>query len=285
MIIGCGDVGHRLVTLLLHQGVQPGDIHALSRSKSSVEDLAKLGVNTAAFDLDSIVIDSLVTDGKHCFYFVAPQKEGVQDLRSAALIESLERQKVKSGSLVVISTTGVYGDTAGEWVTESSITDPQTDRGKRRLQMEQQWTEWCENNDVPLRILRVPGIYAHSRLPVDRLRRGTPVVKAQECGFSNRIHADDLAQICLAAQRYTGKERVFNATDGTPGKISEYLQAASDVLDLPQLPEITMAEAQRVLSPAMLSYLSESRKISNKKMLQELKVALRYPDFRIGLRH
>ena len=110
-----------------------------------------------------------------------------------------------------------------------------------------------------------------------------PVVRAEECGFTNRIHADDLARICVVAMNRAKNADIFNVTDGSPGTISEYLKAAAQVVGLPSLPEISMQQAQTMLSRGMLSYLGESRKISNKKMLRELEIELLYPDFRQGL--
>jgi nucleoside-diphosphate-sugar epimerase len=185
----------------------------------------------------------------------------------------------------LISTTGVYGDCQGEWVTEQSCPNPQTERGQRRLDSEQQWLAFCHQRDIEINILRVPGIYAWSRIPRQRLERRTPVVRADECGFTNRIHADDLARIAITAMSHKCHGEIFNATDGTPGKISEYLQAACEVMNLPPLPEISMQQAEKELSEGMLSYLRESRKISNRKMIETLEVTLTYPDFRIGLRH
>lgn len=284
-IAGCGDVGRRVLKQLLQAGVEPTAIHALVNSESSARASKHFAVNVSRFDLDQDVVDTQVLDGANCFYFVAPQKEGDVDKRSESLLRSLDNHNSKPSRVVLISTTGVYGDTGGEWVFESSETKPQTARAKRRLSMELQWLLWAQKHNVVLRILRVPGIYANDRIPRIRLEKAIPVVRARECGFSNRIHADDLATICIAADRYAGAEIVFNATDGRPGKITEYLQEASAVLGLPPLPEISMLDAQSQLSQGMLSYLSESRKISNEKMLSELKVALRYPDFRVGLRH
>jgi len=199
-------------------------------------------------------------------------------------LSALDQANIKPSKIVLISTTGVYGDWAGEWVDETSPTEPQTDRGKRRLDMEQQWSSWASKNKVPLLVYRVPGIYANSRLPRERIAKGIPVVRAEECGYTNRIHADDLANAIKVGFESKINEGVFNITDGTPGKISEYLQEAAGVLGLPPLPEISMAQAQSQLSEGMLSYLSESRKISNKKMLKELGVVLNYPNFREGIK-
>ncbi|MBX2848750.1 MAG: hypothetical protein KTR16_10540, partial [Acidiferrobacterales bacterium] len=208
----------------------------------------------------------------------------ITDLRTRSLLSMLNKAKIKPRKLVLISTTGVYGDCDGEWVTENDATNPQTDRGKRRLDSETQWSNWCKAHFVDFVILRVPGIYARSRIPRQRIENQIPVVNACECGFTNRIHADDLATVCIAAMHSGLSAETYNTTDGTPGKITEYIQAAALELNLPIPPTISMQEAQQSLSAGMLSYLGESRKISNKKMLSELPVTLRYPDFREGLK-
>lgn len=207
------------------------------------------------------------------------------DERSRALLVAFEQQSIIPKRVVLISTTGVYGDHQGQWVDEQTATVPVTERGQRRLDSERVWSAWADVNGVPLVILRVPGIYAYSRLPVERIKKGIPVVNPAESGFTNRIHADDLACVCIASVQSPIAEEVFNVTDGTPGTISEYLQEAAKVLGLPALTEISMAEAKQQLSPGMLSYLGESRKISNKKLLQKLDIELRYPDFRDGIKH
>ena len=214
-----------------------------------------------------------------------PQKNGDHDQRSRRFIKSLSENRIVPIKLVLISTTGVYGDAAGEWVTETTAVNPTTERARRRLDSEQQWFKWGSKQNVPVVILRVPGIYAFSRIPRDRIAHLTAVVRSSECGFTNRIHADDLAAAMMAAMRYGRAGEIYNISDGTPGKISDYLQAAACVLGLPALPEIARAQAENELSTGMLSYLSESRKISNHKMLDQLKVTLRYPDFNEGLKH
>ena len=137
---------------------------------------------------------------------------------------------------------------------------------------------------MPLVILRVPGIYANSRIPRERIAKRIPVVNATECGYTNRIHADDLAHVAIAAMLADRQYEIYNATDGTPGKITEYLQAACEILGEDPLPEISMQQAREQLSAGMLSYLGESRRISNEKMLNDLKITLSYPNFKEGLK-
>lgn len=282
VIVGYGDVGQRIARQLSRE--QGSDqIIALSRSTGADSSMANLV--PFQYDLDQPLTLPASFNSAKLYYLVPPQKQGDTDQRSRSLIARLNAQEIQPNKVVLISTTGVYGDCQGEWVTEETATNPQTDRGKRRQDSEQQWRQWSQEAGVPLNILRVPGIYAFSRIPRQRLERGTPVVRAEECGYTNRIHADDLATVAIAAMDSALEGEVFNVTDGTPGKISEYLQEAARTLGLAPLPEIGMAEAQELLSTGMLSYLSESRRISNSKMLEKLSVALAYPDFRVGLRH
>lgn len=284
VIIGCGDVGRRIARMLDEAGFPLDQIFGLVNSSASAQACSVLGITAQRFDLDALQSDLQQCDQAEIYYTVAPQKTGLKDQRTQALLEHFSAKKITPSKAVVISTTGVYGDCGGQWVDELSPTQPLTERGQRRLDLEQQWLAWGDAANVPIVILRVPGIYANSRLPVERIKKRTPVVAAKECGFTNRIHADDLAEIAVSAMRLAKSGEIFNVTDGTPGKISEYLQAVAKVLGEEPLPEISMAEAQTQLSEGMLSYLSESRKISNKKMLNELKIVLRYPDFRQGIK-
>ena len=283
LIFGCGDVGRRIAQQLIDSGICRQDITGFVNA--SVAQAQSLGIKVEQFDIDAPLSSLATYQRACCFYTIAPQKHGLTDLRSRALIAALEQQAINIKRAVLISTTGVYGDCDSEWVTEDSQTKAQTERAQRRLDSEHQWQQWGTHQKVETVILRVPGIYAHSRLPRSRIEKAIPVVAAHECGYTNRIHADDLAHVCIQAMREGRSGEIYNATDGTPGKISEYLQAAAQVLGLPKLPEISLQEAQQVLSSGMLSYLGESRKISNKKMLSELKVNLRYVDFREGLKH
>lgn len=283
MIFGCGDVGRRIASELIVSGVELGELSGYVNSNSSRELASMVGVRCDIIDLDQPEFRLSACDGAELYYTVAPQKAGLIDLRSRRVIDHFDSNDIRPRKVVLISTTGVYGDCDGEWVSEQSPTQPQTERGQRRLDSERQWLAWGRLQSVDVVVLRVPGIYAFSRLPRERLKRKTPVVRASECGFTNRIHADDLARILVAAMRRARAGEIYNATDGAPGKISEYLQAAARVLDFDPLPEISLSQAKNELSVGMLSYLNESRKISNQKMLDDLGVELLYSNFEDGL--
>ena len=284
LIFGCGDVGRRIAKQLLANGTSPNLLTAYVNSQESAAKAANIGIACDIIDLDAPSELRLgACNGARLYYTIAPQKQGVVDKRSRAVIDAFGDQGIKPDKVVLISTTGVYGDSGGDWVDEQSLTQPQTERGQRRLDSEQHWLAWSQEQGVDVIVLRVPGIYAFSRLPRDRLKRQTPVVKPTECGFTNRIHADDLANICIVSMESSQTGEIYNATDGSPGTIAEYLQAAASALGYPPLPEISMKQAQSELSSGMLSYLNESRKISNRKLINKLGVKLLYPDFRKGI--
>jgi nucleoside-diphosphate-sugar epimerase len=300
VIVGCGDIGRRIVQRLYAQGVEANQIVAFVRSESSFKRAQALGLSPRYFDLDMRDIDRGGADaeqaevmsppnyhdlsGSYVYYTVAPQKHGPHDLRTRAVIESLIEQSVVPAKLVLISTTGVYGDAQGQWVDESRSPVPSTQRALRRYDAQLQWHAFMQNYHQPLIVLRVPGIYARSRLPEARIKQATPVVCSADIGFTNRIHAEDLAAVCIKSAQVCDTTIVLNATDGQPGTITQYLQAVAEFLGEPPLPEITLEQAQTQLSEGMLSYLSESRKISNARLRETLDYTFLYPDFLEGMK-
>ena len=142
---------------------------------------------------------------------------------------------------------------------------------------------WSEANGVPIVILRVPGIYARGRLPEERLRAGEPVLREEESPFSNRIHADDLARVCVAAAHRDHPHDLYNVSDGHPTTMTDYFYRVADALGLTRPPAVTLEEARRRLGEGMLSYLAESKRIDNRRMREELGVELMYPDLASGL--
>jgi nucleoside-diphosphate-sugar epimerase len=161
---------------------------------------------------------------------------------------------------VYISTTGVYGDAGGAWVDEDCPPAPATSRARRRLDAEQTLARWAEPAGTQVIVLRVPGIYGPGRLPLERIRRGEPVLAPGECGYTNRIHAEDLVRVCVAAAQRGRPGAVYNVSDGAPGTMTEYLLAVADAAGLPRPPVVGLDQARRVMSPGMLSYLGESRR-------------------------
>mgnify|MGYP001555340019 CR=1 FL=1 len=278
LIIGCGDIGRRVAALCQSHGWQ---VSALTRQAVTAERLSAQGLTGYVGDLDQAdTLPALPTANGLIFYFAPPPAQGKGDPRLSGFLSRISHEGLPR-KIVYISTSGVYGDCQGAWVTEDTPAKPSTDRARRRLAAENLLRDWERATGVPVVILRVGGIYGPGRLPVERIRQGTPVLREQDCGYTNRIHADDLAAVCMAAaERGRG---VYNISDGHPGTMTGYFNQVADLCGLPRPGQIGLAEARTRLSTEMMSYLEESRRLDNSKMLRELGVRLRYPTLREGL--
>ena len=151
-------------------------------------------------------------------------------------------------------------------------------RSQRRVDSEIQIRVWARRNQVNATILRVPGIYAADRLPLDRLRAGTPAIIQQEDSYTNHIHADDLARIVIAALHHAKPNRIYHASDDSQLKMGDYFDAVADAYALPRPPRLPRAEVERAVSRMLWSFMNESRRLTNARMEGELKVKLRYPE-------
>ncbi len=279
-IIGCGYVGSLVAQMWRKHN---RSVAALARSAASGSKLQAAGIEITYGDLDDgDSLHGLPVTGATLYYFAPPPASGQNDPRMHNLVAALDSH-APPRQVVYLSTSGVYGDTAGEWVSEESPLRPQADRAKRRVDAEQAVLQWCAANAVPLTILRVGGIYGPGKLPIKRLQQGTPTLREEECGYTNRIHIDDLVQVALAVAGQGGGSEVYNVSDGHPGTMTGYFNAVADALGLPRPPAVTMEEAKAQLSPAMLSYLTESRRLDNRKLIQELGIELKYPTLEKGL--
>jgi nucleoside-diphosphate-sugar epimerase len=278
LIIGCGYMGQRL----LRQVPDPGQITGVARSAATIAQIRSLGAKGLQIDLDQAPLPALPSAATQVIYLAPPPSEGVHDSRVAAFLEATARDG-EPARIVYVSTTGVYGDCGGAWVDESWPARPAVDRARRRWDAEQQLRAWRERSGGELVILRVAGIYGPGKLPLARLRKALPMIPEAEAPWTNRIHADDLVTVLLAALQRGRDGEVYNACDGHPGNMADYFNRVADLADLPRPPVISLAEAGDQLSAGLLSYLAESRRLSNRKMLDELGVALRYPSLDEGL--
>jgi nucleoside-diphosphate-sugar epimerase len=184
---------------------------------------------------------------------------------------------------VYLSTSGVYGDCAGERVDEARSPRPGTERAARRLDAENALTEWGARRGVETVILRAPGIYASDRLPLAHLARGVSALRPEEDVYTNHIHADDLAQIVAAALHSALARGVYNASDDSEIKMGDWLDLVAARAGLARPRRVSRAEASRLVPPEMLSFMSESRRLSNARMKADLGVRLRYPTIADGL--
>ncbi|MES9924505.1 MAG: SDR family oxidoreductase [Candidatus Thiodiazotropha endolucinida] len=278
-IIGCGDIGTRLAQAYSAEGIT---VTGIVRTQQSIERLEQAGIEAVQIDLDQPFTAANLIKSQQLFYFAPPPPHGEQDGRVGRLIEQF-MEGASPQRVVYLSTSGVYGDCQGAWVDETRPPAPIADRAKRRLDAELRWRAWSERTGRELVILRVAGIYGPGKLPVERLRSGQPMVAEEDAPITNHIHSIDLVRIARSAMQRGVSGEVYNVCDGFPEPMTRYFNRVADFLGLPRPPVISLEEAQQRLSPGMLSYLKESRRLSNRKLLEELGVVLDYPDLEKGL--
>jgi nucleoside-diphosphate-sugar epimerase len=271
-MIGCGDVGMRVLPIL----AKTHKVYVLSTQESKQAALRKFGVRVILGDLDDY--PSLLPLAKlapQVIHLAPPQLSGNEDRRTKNLLRILSLGGVTQ-RLVYMSTSGVYGDCKGQAVDETRTPAPISPRGQRRLDAEQQLRSWGVACQVNVNILRVPGIYAENRLPIERLRSGTPALVPEEDVYTNHVHADDLARMVLLTLYRGLPQRVLNASDKSWLKMGEYfdLVAKHYKLDLPR--RVGFAELSTLVTPQMLSFMKESRRLKNDR-LEEIGFRFLYP--------
>lgn len=283
LIIGCGDVGQRVVRVQRHVRVA-----ALTSSPDRLAALRAQGVTPIVGNLDvPASLQRLAGWATRVLHLAPPPLQGSADPRTLALTRMLMRRSAPL-SVVYGSTSGVYGDCAGAWVNENRMVNPITPRAQRRVNAEARVRHLGRLRSSPVRVsvLRIPGIYAPDReggTPRDRLLRGTPVLARADDVFTNHIHADDLARACQIALWRGKPQRVYNVNDDSQMRMGDYFDMAAGLYALAKPPRISRAQAQTELPAMQLSFMSESRRMVNTRMKRELRLQLRYADVKDGL--
>jgi nucleoside-diphosphate-sugar epimerase len=282
LIVGCGDVGLRVLKCLRGRWT----VWALTSSPERMPALRAAGARPLCGNLDDpLTLGRLGGLADRVLHLAPPPGSGRTDPRTANLLRALARGG-RTTHLVYGSTTGVYGDCAGEAVDETRAVNPGTDRARRRVDAEARLRHFGRHSGCYVTILRIPGIYALDREggdPRDRVRRGTPALQTADDVYTNHIHADDLARACLRALTVGLPQRAVNVCDDSDLRMGDYFDLVADLWHLSRPPRISRATALATLPPMMMSFMSESRRLSNERMKRELGLALRYPTVREGL--
>ena len=352
LIIGCGDIGQRVVQQLHHGwqvvgvarsdetlqriraagalAMQADDAHRLSRWATHILHAAPPASR------DGEVTDRLTRGwlqalaracGQHARTASRPGRAHRLGGRSMGTLLAVpapaaqarsQSQHAPAPRLVYLSTTGVYGDRGGAFTRETDTLQPLTDRARRRVDAERQVRFGIHRPDgsnagsrraahphadsarpdsahqdsahvsgarhrrlqqppLPALVLRVPGIYAADRLPVERLRQQVPALVPADDVITNHIHADDLARIARTALLRGPRQRVINAVDDSQMTLGDYLDQVADRLGLPRPPRHSRAELTRTLSEVRMSFMRESRRLDTRRLKRELRVRLQWP--------
>jgi nucleoside-diphosphate-sugar epimerase len=282
LIVGCGDVGLRVVALLARRW----RVLALTSTPPRVAALRAAGVVPLRGDLDvAASLARLAALADAVLHLAPPASNGARDLRTAHLLHALARSR-RLRRIVYASTTGVYGDRAGAPTAETAPARPATDRARRRADAEERVRRFGRRHGAAATVLRVPGIYALDRAggdPRERVARGTPVLAAADDVYTGHVHADDLARACVAALHRGRPQRIVNVVDDSALKMGDYFDLVADRFALSRPPRVSRAEAAAQLSPLQMSFLAESRRLVNERMKRELRLVLRHPTVADGL--
>ncbi|CAM5795295.1 SDR family oxidoreductase [Rhizobacter fulvus] len=282
LIVGCGDVGLRVVRLLRGRW----RVLALTSDPARRVELRAAGAMPLVGNLDAPpTLARLAGVADAVLHLAPPPGSGATDSRTAHLLQALARH-ARVRRIVYGSTSGVYGDCDGARFDETRAPNPATDRGRRRVDAERRLRWYGRAFGAHVSLLRIPGIYAGDRVgghPRERLARGTPVLAAADDVYTNHIHADDLARACVAALHRGLPQRVVHACDDTEMKMGDYFDLAADLEGLPRPRRIARAQASDEMSPMQLSFMGESRRLVNDRLKRELRLRLRYPTVNQGL--
>ena len=297
LLAGCGDVAARIAAQV---GTRYRLLALLRHEPDSVawQTWRSLGATPIAADLDQPrSLKRLRGLATHVIYLAPPADskptEFYTDARLNGFLAALQSGGSLPRRLVYIGTSGVYGDCQGALVRESRPCQPKTARGQRRAAAEATLRRWARTRIGAARttdlanparktanagsILRVPGIYAGDRLPVERLRAGTPALRTEEDTWTNHIHADDLARISWLSLSRSRSLRAYNASDSSTLKMGDWFDAVADAYGLPKPERLARNDLKERVSPMLYSFMSESRRLDNQRLRKELRIQLRYP--------
>jgi nucleoside-diphosphate-sugar epimerase len=279
LILGCGYVGQHTGKKLADAG---HTIYGTVRSTEAAEGLRKSKIKPILiseikniFDANELqnithIIDSIPLE-KTNTGLTNPQQSFVPEL-----IKKLPNLKWAG----YLSTTGVYGDSGGEWVDEDTPANPTSERGKQRLIAEKTWINNFKNSEI----FRISGIYGPGRNLLPTLAKGNYIaIKWDEPHYSNRVHVDDIADALIAAIGNPKPHRIINLADDMPYPHADYVSELCTAAGFQPPILITPDEAKNKLSLSALDFFIDNKRISNKKLHDELLPRLKYPSFRDAL--
>jgi len=251
-----------------------GGWRVLGTTRSSDKAAAMISVGVEPLDwTDRATVDAAIAAADALLVSMPPEAGGdpVLARHESAL------GKVRPAWVGYLSTTGVYGDRKGGWVDEDDTLRPVSERGRRRVAAEAAWHE----SGLPVHAFRLAGIYGPGRSAFDRLREGSAQRVVKPGQVFSRVHVGDVARVVAASLDRPNPGRVYNVADDLPAAPEEVIEFAAGLLGLPVPPAVAFEAAG--LSPMAASFWVESKRVSNRRIRDELGVELAYPDYRVGL--
>lgn len=278
----CFGAGFTAIELI--RGLDRERWHAIgtTRDAAGLSRLSDIGVEAHLFDRSHPLENAaaLVSRADFLLVSVPPDAEGdpVLDLHAREITAAAPRLRW----IGYLSTTGVYGDTGGAWVNESSPLRPTSARSRRRVEAESRWLAFGDVHGLPVHVFRLAGIYGPGRSSLDALRDGRAKRIDKPGQVFSRVHVADIAGVLRASMHRPAPGAVYNVCDDEPAPASEVVAFAAGLLGMEPPPIVPFAEAD--LSPMARSFYADNRRVRNDRIKRELGIELRYPTFREGLR-
>jgi len=273
LILGCGFSGSFFAKKIRQLGYT-----ALTSSRSEKKDTDSFLFNSEI----GIIPTKKTFDGvTHILSCIPPDKNGKDPVLSSL------KDKLKSLSLEwvgYLSTTGVYGNTKGNWVSEIDKPNPFQERSHKRLNCEKEWLA----SGLPVQIFRLPGIYGPGRSTFEAIKNKKVRVISKKNQVFSRIHVADItnAIIYLLQNKHSLKfYQIINIADDQPCSQIEVIQYCYDLLGLTMPSPVLFEDAQKELSPIAQSFWMENRRISNKLLCETLGYKLIYKNYKVGLKN
>ncbi len=279
LILGCGYVGEWVAKACLLEGIK---VTGTTRSEARAEALQAMGVDAVVVDSPEQLPDEVLAQCDAVLDSIPLSRD--ENGLHASQLEWLPKVALRLRHLKwagYLSTTGVYGDADGAWVDESWPCNPGSPRGRERLKAENAWLK----SGLPAEVFRIAGIYGPGRNILSKLRAGGyQAVQWNPPHYSSRIHVDDIVAALMAAMGHPRVGRIVNLADDEPLPHADYVAQVARMTGASQPEMLTPEEGECVLSPAMLDFFRDNKRVSNRLLHAELLETLNYPDFRIGIK-
>lgn len=273
----CGGLGYCATALHEQVAKQGWKTSATLRDAKRADFYRDIGVAPISLSSPDLVPQGIT----HILLSAPPLETGDDPLFQ--FIEAFLRSSEHHVSWIgYLSTTGVYGDRDGDWVDEETPPQPTSDRGRRRLAAETQWRALGDGMGIPVHIFRLPGIYGPGRSAIDSLRDGTARRIVKQGQVFSRIHRDDIVQTLFASMQQPRAGRIYNVCDDEPAPPHDVVTYGAELLGISPPPLVNYEDVE--LSPMAQSFYAENKRVSNRRIKDELGVNLKYPTYREGLR-
>ena len=253
------------------------NLSTTSRNKSSKETFKGINYNSYLFNSEKFDQNLLIKlkEADHILVSIPPENQ--EDLVIKNFSKLLESSKVKW--ITYLSATSVYGDHKGEWVNESSKTNPISSKGIARLKAENSWASLEKNNKLPVQIFRLSGIYSNKKNILVRLKSGDVKLISKKNHYFSRIHVDDIVNILFISLSKFKSGEIYNLSDDKPSSSEEVTLFGAKMLNIKNI------KVDEIKSEILKNFYNESKKVSNKKVKNYFNYNLKFPSYIEGLNH